>query len=75
MECAFDFGLDIMSAIWILDENRKCCDHINGILTESFIQTSGERFTYVLEPMLYIFCTGKNILSYISLMLSIMKIV
>jgi len=74
VERAFGFQLYITIAVWILDEHRKCCDHINGILIESLIQASGERFTYILKPKLFVFCTGKNILSYISLVLSIMKI-
>lgn len=63
----------MMTVIWILDENRKCCDHISGILVESLVQTKDEMFIYVLVPMFILFCAFKNILSHISMKFSIMK--
>lgn len=59
----FDFQLCIMTAIWILDENRKRCDHINGILVESLVQINGERFTFFfLNPCFPFFVQAKMFL-------------
>lgn len=61
-----NFQLYVMTTIWILDENRKCCDHINVVLTKSSVQSSGEKVAYIREPMLFIFGASENILHYIS---------
>lgn len=65
----------MMTVIWMLDENWKSYGHMSGILLESFVHTEDEMFIYILYPMFFLFCTFKNILNYIVVMCSIIKIV
>lgn len=49
MKCVFCSQLYIMTGVWVLDENRKYCDHIHGIFIESLMKESGERIIYVCD--------------------------
>lgn len=49
MKRALGSQLYIMTAIWVLDENRKYCDHIHGILIEFSVKESGERVIYIWD--------------------------